>query len=90
MRKDLRHGGTTWTQQRRQASKGERRLVVTRLPTEIADRVALAADERGMTVSDYLATLVYSDLGLPGAAVHAARRPSPAPPQRVTAPGNRR
>jgi hypothetical protein len=46
-------------------SKGERRLVVTRLPTEIADRVALAADERGMTVSDYLATLVYSDLGLP-------------------------
>lgn len=35
------------------------------MPTEIADRVALAADERGMTVSDYLATLVYSDLGLP-------------------------
>ena len=47
-------------------SKGERRLVVTRLPTEIADRVALAAEERGMTVSDYLATLVYSDLGIPG------------------------
>ena len=46
-------------------SKGERRLVVTRLPTEIADRVALAAEERGMTVSDYLATLVYSDLGIP-------------------------
>ena len=46
-------------------SKGERRLVVTRLPTEIAGRVALAADERGMTVSDHLATLVYSNLGLP-------------------------
>ena len=46
-------------------SKGERRLVVTRVPTEVADRVAAAADERGMTVSDYLAALVYSDLGLP-------------------------
>ena len=46
-------------------SKGERRLVVTRLATDIADRVAEAAAQRGMTVSDYLAALVYSDLGLP-------------------------
>ena len=46
-------------------SKGERRLVVTRLATDIADRVAAAAEERGMTVSDYLATLVYSDLDIP-------------------------
>jgi hypothetical protein len=46
-------------------SKGERRLVVTRLATEIADRVAAAAQQRGMTVSDYLATLVYSDLDIP-------------------------
>ena len=46
-------------------SKGERRLVVTRLATDIADQVAGAATQRGMTVSDYLATLVYSDLGLP-------------------------
>ena len=46
-------------------SKGERRLVVTRLATDIADQVAEAATQRGMTVLDYLATLVYSDLGLP-------------------------
>ena len=46
-------------------SKGERRLVVTRLATDIADQVAAAAEQRGLTVSDYLATLVYSDLGLP-------------------------
>ena len=46
-------------------SKGERRLVVTRLATNIADQVAEAAAQRGMTVSDYLAALVYSDLGLP-------------------------
>ena len=46
-------------------SKGERRLVVTRLATDIADQVAEAAAQRGMTVSDYLAALVYSDLGLP-------------------------
>jgi hypothetical protein len=46
-------------------SKGERRLVVTRLATDVADQVAAAATQRGMTVSDYLATLVYSDLGLP-------------------------
>ena len=46
-------------------SKGERRLLVTRLATEVADRAAVAAAQRGMTVSDYLATRVYSDLGLP-------------------------
>ena len=46
-------------------SKGERRLVVTRLATDVADQVAEAAAQRGMTVSDYLAALVYADLGLP-------------------------
>jgi hypothetical protein len=46
-------------------SKGERRLVVTRLATDIADQVVAAAAERGMTVSDYLATLVYRELGIP-------------------------
>jgi hypothetical protein len=46
-------------------SKGQRRLVVTRLATEIADQVAAAAQQRGITVSDYMATLVYSDLDIP-------------------------
>lgn len=46
-------------------SKGERRLVVTRLASDIADRVAAAAEQRGVTISDYLAALVYSDLGIP-------------------------
>ena len=48
-------------------SKGKRRLVVTRLATDIADQVVAAAGERGMTVSDYLATLVYRELGIPAA-----------------------
>ena len=46
-------------------SKGERRLVATRLATDIADRVAAAVEQRGITVSDYIAALVYSDLGIP-------------------------
>ena len=46
-------------------SKGERRVVVTRVATDIADQVAAAAGERGMTISDYLATLLYRDLGIP-------------------------
>jgi hypothetical protein len=53
-------------------SKGDRRLVVTRLATEIADRVAAAAEERGLTVSDYLAELVYSDLDIPMPPTHQA------------------
>ena len=56
-------------------SKGERRLVVTRLATEVADQVAAAAELRGMTVSDYLATLVYSDLGLPPPVTEPADQP---------------
>lgn len=56
-------------------SKGERRLVVTRLATEIADQVAAAAEQRGMTVSDYLARLVYSDLGLPPPSAEPADQP---------------
>lgn len=46
-------------------SKGERRLVATRLATDVADRVADAVEQRGITVSDYLAALIYSDLGIP-------------------------
>ena len=40
-----------------------------------------------MTVSDYLATLVYSDLGLPLPPATQPADQAPAPPQRVTAPG---
>jgi hypothetical protein len=46
-------------------SKGERRLVGTRVVTDIADRVDDVVEQRGITVSDYLAALVYSDLGIP-------------------------
>jgi hypothetical protein len=63
-------------------SKGERRLVVTRLATEIADQVAEAAARRGMTVSDYLATLVYADLGLPPP---PATQPADQPPLPLSA-----
>jgi hypothetical protein len=63
-------------------SKGERRLVVTRLATDIADQVAEAAAQRGMTVSDYLAALVYSDLGLP---LPPATQPADQPPLPLSA-----
>ena len=45
--------------------KGDRRLMVTRVATDIADQAVSAANKRGMTISDYLATLVYRDLGIP-------------------------
>jgi hypothetical protein len=60
-------------------SKGERRLVATRLTIDIADRVAEAAEQRGMTVSDYLAILIYSELEIPlppaGQPIHQAQLP---------------
>ena len=46
-------------------SKGERRLVATRVATHIADQVLTNANERGMSVSDYVATLLYHGLGIP-------------------------
>ena len=46
-------------------SKGDRRLIATRIDASVAVEVAAAAAERGMTVSDYLADLVYRDLAKP-------------------------
>ncbi|UKA69187.1 hypothetical protein LFT44_21930 (plasmid) [Arthrobacter sp. FW306-05-C] len=39
-------------------SKGERRLVGTRMPIPDADKLAAVAEAEGMTVSDYVANLV--------------------------------
>ncbi|OOP63106.1 hypothetical protein BMF89_07395 [Arthrobacter sp. SRS-W-1-2016] len=43
-------------------SKGERRLVGTRMPVADADKLAAVAEARGMTVSDYVAQLVTKHL----------------------------
>ena len=43
-------------------SKGERRLVGTRMPIPDADKLAAVAEARGMTVSDYVANLVTQHL----------------------------
>lgn len=43
-------------------SKGERRLVGTRMPIPDADKLAAVAEAEGMTVSDYVADLVTKHL----------------------------
>ena len=43
-------------------SKGDRRLVGSRMPTPDADKLAAVAEAQGMTVSDYVATLVKAHL----------------------------
>lgn len=43
-------------------SKGERRLVGTRMPIPDADKLAAVAEAEGMTVSDYVANLVTQHL----------------------------
>jgi hypothetical protein len=43
-------------------SKGERRLVGTRMPIPDADKLAAVAEAEGMTVSDYVAELVTKHL----------------------------
>lgn len=57
-----RHHDHSMTMRRRgqggRPSKGERRLVVTRLPTAQADRVRDVADRQGVTVSDWLAQVI--------------------------------
>ena len=43
-------------------SKGDRRLVGSRMPIPDADKLAAVAEAYGMTVSDYVATLVKAHL----------------------------
>ena len=43
-------------------SKGERRLVGTRMPVREADKLAAVAEAQGMTVSDYVGGLVMEHL----------------------------
>ncbi len=43
-------------------SKGDRRLVGSRMPTPDADKLAAVAEAYGMSVSDYVAVLVKAHL----------------------------
>lgn len=46
-------------------SKGARELLGTRPAEKLAEAARLRADELGMTMSDYLATLIAEDLDMP-------------------------
>ena len=45
-------------------SKGDRKSLITRLPSPIADAVRDCATERGMTLSDYIGSVLTQEVGL--------------------------
>lgn len=47
------------------ASKGDRDIMVTRMPRVLGDEVRQRAADRGITLSDYIAGLLAADLGRP-------------------------
>ena len=55
-------------------SKGDRQPLLSRVPSPIADAVRDCAEERGMTLSDYIASVLARDVGLselvPQASIH--------------------
>jgi hypothetical protein len=61
-------------------SKGQRKFLATRAPLPLAQEAAARADELGMSVSDYLSTLLARDLGRPEFA------PKPVDPSRLELP----
>ena len=46
-------------------SKGERRLIASRVPEQVADAIYNAADEQGITISEYVADLLSVAHGYP-------------------------
>lgn len=61
-------------------SKGERELLGTRPARALADAARVRADDLGMSMSDYLATLIAQDLDMMSYA------PTPNDPTRVELP----
>ena len=55
-------------------SKGDRQALISRIPDPIADAVRERADERGMSLSDYIASVLAREVGMsdlaPESAVH--------------------
>lgn len=45
-------------------SKGDRQALLSRVPDPIAEAVRERAEERGMTVSDYIASLLAREVGM--------------------------
>ncbi len=45
-------------------------MIATRPPVEVGDAVRIAADEQGMTISDYVAMILAEVHGLPQFAPH--------------------
>lgn len=50
-----------------QPHKGERAYIATRPPKRVADALRAQADQRGMSVSEYVAAVLAQDVGLPDA-----------------------
>ena len=55
-------------------SKGDRQPLISRVPSPIADAVRDRAEERGMTLSDYIASVLARDVGLATLAPQASIR----------------
>lgn len=55
-------------------SKGDRQSMISRVPSPIADAVRDRAAERGMSLSDYIASVLARDVGLAKLAPQAAVR----------------
>jgi len=55
-------------------SKGDRQPLISRVPSPIADAVRDRAEERGMSLSDYIASVLARDVGLATLAPQASIR----------------
>ncbi len=55
-----------------QRHKGDRLQLVSRTPTPVGEAVRHNAEERGMNVSDYIASILAREVGLPELAPVAA------------------
>jgi hypothetical protein len=60
-----------------QRHKGERVYIASRPPKRVADALRARANERGISVSEYVAAVLASDVGLPDAVPLPAAPESP-------------
>lgn len=50
-------------------SKGDRDAMLTRLPRELGSAVRRRASESGLSISDYIATVLAAEVGMPDLAL---------------------
>lgn len=64
---------TAATHRRGRPSKGERRVMVTRVPTQLSDEVIAQAEARGLSWGEYIADILAEAHGYPRSSL-ATRR----------------